>query len=55
MITCGVDDLEALLARLEEEGVEIDPHREDYEFGRFVRITDPDGNRSELWKPPKRG
>ena len=30
---------------LKEEGVEIDPHREDYDYGRFAWIMDPDGNR----------
>jgi predicted enzyme related to lactoylglutathione lyase len=38
---------------LKEEGVEIDPHREDYDYGRFAWIMDPDGNRVELWKSPK--
>jgi len=26
--------------------------REDSEFGRFGWITDPEGNRVELWEPP---
>jgi predicted enzyme related to lactoylglutathione lyase len=38
---------------LQEEGAEIDPHREDYEYGRFAWITDPEGRRIELWEPPK--
>ena len=42
MINYRVDDLDALLAALKEEGVEIDPKRED-----------PEGNRIELWEPPK--
>ncbi len=37
------DDLDALLKVLNEEGVEIDPHREDCEFGRFAGIMDPEG------------
>jgi len=53
MINYLVDDLDALLAALKEEGVEIDPHREDYDYGRFAWIMDPDGNRIELWEPPK--
>jgi predicted enzyme related to lactoylglutathione lyase len=44
-----------LLEALKAEGVEIDPHREDYEYGRFVWVTDPDGNRIELWEPPTSG
>jgi predicted enzyme related to lactoylglutathione lyase len=53
MINYRVDDLDALLAELRKEGVEIDPHREDYEYGRFAWIMDPEGNRVELWEPPK--
>ncbi len=54
MINYRVDDLDALLKVLKEEGVEIDPHREDCDYGRFAWITDPDGNRIELWEPPIR-
>lgn len=53
MINYRVEDLDALLEVLKEEGVEIDPHREDYDYGRFAWITDPEGNRIELWEPPK--
>jgi catechol 2,3-dioxygenase-like lactoylglutathione lyase family enzyme len=54
MINYRVDDLDALLKLLQEEGVEIDPHREDYEYGRFAWIADPEGRRIELWEPPKK-
>ncbi|MBZ5570334.1 MAG: VOC family protein [Acidobacteriia bacterium] len=53
MINYRVDDLDALLKALKEEGVEVDPHREDYDYGRFAWITDPDGNRIELWEPAR--
>jgi catechol 2,3-dioxygenase-like lactoylglutathione lyase family enzyme len=53
MINYRVDDLDGLLKVLKEEGVEIDPHREDYDYGRFAWIMDPEGNRIELWEPPK--
>jgi predicted enzyme related to lactoylglutathione lyase len=53
MINYRVDDLDRLLKVLKEEGVEIDPHREDYDYGRFAWIMDPDGNRVELWESPK--
>src|ERR1700690_2595827 len=55
MINYRVDDMDALLKALKEEGVEIDPHREDCDYGRFAWIMDPDGNRVELWEPPKQG
>ncbi|PYX57613.1 MAG: glyoxalase [Acidobacteria bacterium] len=53
MINYRVDDLDALLETLKKEGVEIDPHRENYDYGRFAWIMDPEGNRVELWEPPK--
>ena len=53
MVNYRVDNLDALLEDLKNSGVEIDPHREDADYGRFAWITDPDGNRIELWEPPK--
>ena len=53
MINYRVDDLDALLKALEAEGVEIDPKRENMEYGKFAWIVDPEGNRIELWEPPK--
>ncbi|TMA00731.1 MAG: VOC family protein, partial [Methanobacteriota archaeon] len=38
---------------LRREGVSIVPERQDYAYGRFAWITDPEGNRIELWEPPK--
>jgi predicted enzyme related to lactoylglutathione lyase len=51
MINLQVDDLDALLDRLAEEGVSVDPKRETYDFGKFGWITDREGNRIELWQP----
>ena len=51
MINYIVDDLDAILAKLEKNGVEIDPKREDHEHGRFAWIFDSDGNKTELWEP----
>jgi predicted enzyme related to lactoylglutathione lyase len=51
MMNFRVDDLEALLAQLKQAGVDIDPHREDHDYGRFAWIMDPEGNRIELWQP----
>ncbi|HZQ69774.1 MAG TPA: VOC family protein [Terriglobales bacterium] len=53
MINYRVDNLDGLLQELRKDGVQIDPHREDYDYGRFAWIMDPDGNRIELWEPPK--
>jgi len=51
MVNYRVDDLDALLTQLAAAGVPIDPKREDSDYGRFAWITDPEGNRIELWQP----
>jgi predicted enzyme related to lactoylglutathione lyase len=51
MLNFQVDDLDALLDALIAAGVEVDPKRDSYDFGNFGWITDPEGNRVELWQP----
>jgi catechol 2,3-dioxygenase-like lactoylglutathione lyase family enzyme len=51
MVNYIVDDMDALLERLQKEGVKIDPKRQDEDYGRFAWIYDPDGNKVELWQP----
>lgn len=53
MLNYRVDDLDTLLTVLKQEGVEVDDRREDSEYGKFAWIMDPEGNRIELWEPPK--
>lgn len=53
MVNYRVEDLDALLTLLRTEGVEVDDKREDSEYGKFAWIMDPEGNRIELWEPPK--
>lgn len=53
MLNYRVDNLDGLLEALRAEGVAIDPKREDHEYGRFAWIIDPEGNKIELWEPPK--
>lgn len=55
MINYRVDDIDAVLAALRQEGVWIDEKRDDSEYGRFAWIADPEGNRIELWQPPPGG
>jgi catechol 2,3-dioxygenase-like lactoylglutathione lyase family enzyme len=51
MINYIVDDMDALLDRLKQEGVKIDPKRMNESFGSFAWIYDSDGNKIELWQP----
>jgi predicted enzyme related to lactoylglutathione lyase len=51
MVNFRVANLDALLEALRREGVTVDSQREDYEYGRFAWIMDPEGNRIELWEP----
>ncbi len=55
MINYRVHDLEALVAQLREEGVEIVDEMETYEYGKFIHIVDPDGMKIELWEPVDAG
>jgi predicted enzyme related to lactoylglutathione lyase len=51
MMNFRVDDLEALLVVLKEEGVTIVGEMESYDYGKFSWILDPEGNKIELWEP----
>jgi catechol 2,3-dioxygenase-like lactoylglutathione lyase family enzyme len=50
MINYRVENLERMLEQLRHDGVKIEKV-EDYDYGRFAWITDPEGNRIELWEP----
>jgi catechol 2,3-dioxygenase-like lactoylglutathione lyase family enzyme len=51
MLNYIVDDMDALLERLKQEGVKIDPKRMNESYGSFAWIYDSDGNKIELWQP----
>ena len=53
MVNYRVENLDAVLAALKAESVQVDEHIHEQEFGRFGWITDPEGNRIELWEPAK--
>ena len=54
MVNFTVRDLDALLAQLRDAGVDVDDRIEEMEYGRFGWAVDPEGNRIELWEPPRR-
>ena len=50
MLNFRVRDLDAMLAQLATAGI-AHSHREDFDYGRFARVHDPEGNPIELWEP----
>jgi predicted enzyme related to lactoylglutathione lyase len=52
MINYRVENLDYLLEQLRKEGVKVEDRIEEYEYGRFGWLMDPEGNRIELWQPP---
>ena len=53
MINFRVEDLHALLAKLREEGCSVEDKVEESDYGVFGWVIDPEGNKLELWQPPK--
>ena len=51
MINYRVENLEALVEQLKNEGVTIVDSIETYDYGKFVHIMDVEGNKIELWEP----
>ena len=54
MINFRVANLVELVKDLKEEGVEVVGEIEEYDYGKFVWILDPEGNKIELWEPVDR-
>jgi predicted enzyme related to lactoylglutathione lyase len=53
MVNYRVADLDAMRRQLIEAGADVDEKVESYDYGRFGWATDPEGNRFELWEPPR--
>ncbi len=51
MINYRVSNLEVLVEELQKNGVTIVDQMEIYDFGKFIHILDPEGNKIELWEP----
>jgi predicted enzyme related to lactoylglutathione lyase len=49
-INYRVPDLERFLAQLTASGIAVEK-REDYDYGRFAWVRDPENNRIELYQP----
>ena len=51
MLNFRVSDLDAMLAQLRASGAEVDDNVQEMQgVGRFGWVTDPEGNRVELWQ-----
>jgi glyoxylase I family protein len=51
MLNFRVDDLDSLLADLRAANVPMDEKVDEYSYGRFAWVYDPEGNKIELWQP----
>lgn len=51
MINYRVDDMNALMAKLDAAGIPLQKGPEEHPHGIFVWVMDPEGNKVELWEP----
>lgn len=51
MINYRVQNIEGLVEKLKTSGVTILDSIETFDYGKFVHIMDPEGNKIELWEP----
>jgi predicted enzyme related to lactoylglutathione lyase len=51
MVNYRVADLNALIEDLRGKGVKIVGEIEEFEYGKFAHILDPEGRKIELWEP----
>ncbi|MBT8210157.1 MAG: VOC family protein, partial [Eudoraea sp.] len=51
MMNFRVENLVELLDTLKEEGVTVIGEMQEYDYGKFGWILDPEGNKIELWEP----
>ena len=54
MINFRVDNLRELIQELDQQNVEIVGEIDEYEYGLFAHIIDPEGTKIELWEPHER-
>lgn len=52
MVNYRVDNLDALLQALRDEGCQVLEKTDDSGYGKFGWVLDPEGNKIELWQPP---
>jgi len=53
MLNYRVRNLRSVLAQLRKEGVKVVEKTETSSYGKFGWVYDPEGNKIELWEPPR--
>lgn len=53
MINYRVENIEALVSELKQNGVTVVDNIENTDYGKFVHIMDIEGNKIELWEAPE--
>lgn len=51
MINYRVNDIDGLVAALRRDSVPVLDSIERFDYGAFVHVMDPEGNKIELWEP----
>ncbi|MFT6866431.1 MAG: putative enzyme related to lactoylglutathione lyase [Cyclobacteriaceae bacterium] len=51
MINYRVQNIEKLIENMRAAGVTFCDELETYEYGKFIHVLDPEGNKMELWEP----
>ncbi|MDX1628986.1 MAG: VOC family protein [Fulvivirga sp.] len=51
MVNFRVENIEKLVDELKKNGVQVLDDIATYDYGKFVHILDPEGNKIELWEP----
>lgn len=55
MINYRVQNLEGLIEKLKAAGIAMLDQLETYDYGKFIHLMDPEGNKIELWEPQDEG
>lgn len=51
MVNYRVQNIEKLVENLKASGITVCDEIESYDYGKFVHVLDPEGNKIELWEP----
>src|SRR5450432_2551279 len=50
MINYRVENIEALVEELKQDGINVLDEIETFEYGKFIHVLDPENNKIELWE-----